>query len=291
MSRLRISAISYLNTAPLMWDFDHNASGDTASRLAESFEIAYTVPSACADALRAGTADIGIIPAFAYATIPGLLILPDVAIAARGSVRSILLLSKVPKEEIRSVALDTSSRSSAALTQVLFRRWGVTGVKFVQADPDLRTMLSQADAALIIGDIALQASHVGYFVYDLAEEWITQTGKPFVFAFWAIRMAALDQLGEMASDGASLDLGAIFRDSRDHGLAPESVANIARKWAPRIGISEAVIHTYLTENIHYQLDADCRAGLELFYAEATELGLLPEVPSVRMLVGPGDFCG
>ena len=283
MSPLRISAISYLNTAPLMWDFER---GDTAAPLAEHFEIGYTVPSSCAEALRAGTADIGIIPAFAYATIPGLIILPDVAIAARGPVRSILLLSKVPKQEIRSVSLDTSSRSSAALTQVLLRRWGVTGVKFVQADPDLPTMLAQADAALLIGDIALQASHEDYFVYDLAEEWMKLTGKPFVFAFWTVRMGALDQAGD-----AKLDLGAIFRDSRDHGLAPESVSTIAREWAPRLGISEAVIHTYLTENIHYQLDADCRAGLELFYAEAAEIGLLPEVPSVRMLVGPSDFCG
>ncbi len=288
MARLRISAISYLNTVPLLWDFER---GDARASLADHadhadhFDISYTVPSACAAALRAGTADIGIIPAFAYASIPGLVILPDVAIAARGPVRSILLISKVPKEEISSMALDTSSRSSAALVQVLMRRWGNQDCSYVQAEPDQAAMLAQTDAALIIGDKALQAEQKGYFVYDLAEEWVAQTGKPFVFAFWTVRLAALD-----AAANHKLDLGAIFSASRDHGLAAESVATIAREWSPKLGLTETDIRTYLTENIHYRLDADCRAGLEQFYAEATDLGLLPEAPSVKMLVGPGDFC-
>src|SRR5438874_8801009 len=100
MARLRISAISYLNTAPLMWDFEH---GDIGSR----FEIAYTLPSQCAAALREGSADIGVIPAAAYATVPNLVILPGVAIASRRPVRSILLVSKVPLEKLGTVALDT----------------------------------------------------------------------------------------------------------------------------------------------------------------------------------------
>src|SRR5271169_5138669 len=116
MSRLRISAISFLNTAPLMWDFEH---GDAA----RDFEIEYTVPSACAAALAAGQADIGIIPAFAYAEIPGLLILPNIAIASKGRVRSILLVRKKPIEEVRTVATDSSSRTSVALLQVLFARF------------------------------------------------------------------------------------------------------------------------------------------------------------------------
>src|SRR6202451_933086 len=116
MRRLRISAISYLNTAPLMWDFEHSEAG-------RQFDISYTLPSACARALQAGTADIGIIPAAAYTQIPGLLVLPGVAIASRRPVRSILLVSKVPVERIRSVALDTSSMTSVALTKVLFEKW------------------------------------------------------------------------------------------------------------------------------------------------------------------------
>src|SRR5271167_3790963 len=115
MSRLRISAISYLNTAPLMWDFEHGDAG-------EDFEISYTLPSKCARDLGEGSADIGIIPAAAYASVPDLVILPGVAIASRQSVRSILLVSEVPLTQIQSVALDTSSMTSVALTKVLFAK-------------------------------------------------------------------------------------------------------------------------------------------------------------------------
>src|ERR1700678_2330778 len=98
MRRLRISAISYLNTAPLMWDFEHDHAGRGREK---DFDISYTLPSACARALEAGTADIGIIPAAAYAQIPSLVVLSGVAIASRRPVRSILLVSKVPIEKIR----------------------------------------------------------------------------------------------------------------------------------------------------------------------------------------------
>src|SRR5438105_12093527 len=130
MRPLRISAISYLNTAPLMWDFEHGSAGS-------EFEISYTLPSRCAAALKEGSADIGIIPAAAYTTIPDLLILPGVAIASRRAVRSILLVSKVPVEQIRSVALDTSSLTSVALTKVLFANWWKRDVKFSDMAPDL----------------------------------------------------------------------------------------------------------------------------------------------------------
>src|ERR1035438_2958562 len=113
MTRLRISAISYLNTAPLMWDFEHGQQG-------AAFDVSYTVPSQCATELADGLADIGIIPAAAYASIPGLAILPGIAIASKRPVRSILLVSKVPLDQIRSVALDTSSLTSVALTKVMF---------------------------------------------------------------------------------------------------------------------------------------------------------------------------
>src|SRR3954463_4961093 len=116
MRKLGISAISYLNTAPLMWDFEHGTAG-------EEFDISYTLPSLCAKAVRKGTADIGIIPAAAYAVIPDLEILPGVAIASRREVQSILLVSKVPLKNIRTVGLDTSSMTSVALLKVLFSKW------------------------------------------------------------------------------------------------------------------------------------------------------------------------
>ena len=144
MQRLRISAISYLNTAPLMWDFEHGTA-------ASAFDISYTVPSDCAAQLARGTADIGIIPVAAYATIPDLVVLPDVAIASRRAVKSILLVSKVPLEEIHTVALDNSSLTSVALLKVLFSKfWGENRV-FASASPELDSMLQQHDAGLLIG--------------------------------------------------------------------------------------------------------------------------------------------
>ena len=207
-----------------MWDFEHGKAG-------EHFDISYTVPSSCAQALAEGAADIGIIPAAAYASIPGLQILPDVAIASRQPVRSILLVSKMPIETVRTVALDTSSMTSVALTKILFEKWLGGGRTFAPMDPHLDKMLASHDAGLLIGDPALQVDRSRYHTLDLAEEWIRLTGKPFVFAFWAVRSAAL-------AETPAVDIAAIFRDSRDHGLEPANLGAIAREWAPRVGLSE-----------------------------------------------------
>jgi chorismate dehydratase len=268
MRRLRISAISYLNTAPLMWDFEH---GDAA----RDFDISYTLPSGCARALAEGASDIGIIPAAAYAQIPGLQILPDVAIASRRAVRSILLVSKMPVEQIRSVALDTSSMTSVVLTKILFEKWLGGGRTFSAMEPNLEHMLAHCDAGLLIGDPALQVDRSRYYTLDLAEEWIRYTGRPFVFAFWAIRGAALQDAD------SSLDLAAVFRDSRDHGLEPQNLEHIGREWAPRLGLSEIGVHQYLTESIHYRLDAGCLEGLRLFYQYAAEIGALLAAPELH----------
>ena len=268
MRRLRISAISYLNTAPLMWDFEHGEVG-------RQFDTTYTLPSACARSLAEGTADIGIIPAAAYAQIPGLLVLPEVAIASRRAVRSILLVSKMPIEKVRSVALDTSSITSVALMKILFEKWLGGGRTFSAMPPEIDAMLAEHDAGLVIGDPALKIDRARYHTLDLAEEWIRYTGKPFVFAFWAVRAAALSE-----ADPA-LDLAAVFRDSRDHGLEASSLNQISREWSLRLGISEAEVRQYLTENIHYQLDGGCLEGLGLFYRYAAETGALPAAPKLR----------
>jgi chorismate dehydratase len=273
MKRLRISAISYLNTAPLMWDFEHE-------RLGADFEVSYTLPSRCAASLEAGSADIGIIPAAAYATIPELSILPGVAIASRSAVRSILLVSKVPLQQIRTVALDNSSLTSVALTKVLFAKWWGRERTFSSAPPDIEKMLAAHDAGLVIGDPALKIDRSRYETYDLAEEWIRFTGKPFVFAFWAVRQGALQ---DAPSD---LDLAKVFQTSRDHGLAPGNLDRLGREWAGRVGMSEEAVHSYLTENIYYYLDAECLAGLQLFYKYAEECAALPRAPRLRFLEVP-----
>jgi len=274
MKRLRISAISYLNTAPLMWDFEHR---DACSEARSDFDIAYTIPSACAACLDKGSADIGIIPAAAYASIPDLAILPGVAIASRRAVRSILLVSKMPMEKIQTVALDSSSMTSVALTKILFAKWWEGGRTFTAMAPDIQQMLATHDAGLVIGDPALKIDRSRYITYDLAEEWIRLTGKPFVFAFWAVRQAALNDVPR------DLDLATIFQESRDHGLLPQNLDRIAREWAPRLGLSQGEVKSYLTENIHYSLEPDCLEGMQLFYQYAHEYGALPSTPPLCFL--------
>jgi chorismate dehydratase len=276
MRRLRISAISYLNTAPLMWDFEHESGSETGS-LSPRFDISYTLPSQCATNLQQGSADIGIIPAAAYASISRLAVLPGVAIASRRAVRSILLVSKAPLELVETVALDTSSLTSAALTQVLFAKWWRRKVTFTAAAPELDTMLHRSDAALLIGDPALQVDRSRYLTYDLAEEWIRFTGKPFVFAFWAVRQASLKDVSP------ALDLAAIFQQSRDHGLRPASLAQLALDWGPKLGLSGPSVRSYLSENIHYYLDAECVEGLQLFYRYGAAIGALPQAPALHFL--------
>jgi len=273
MPGLRISAISFLNTAPLMWDFEHGDAG-------RGFQIEYTIPAACAAALAANRADIGIIPAFTYAEIPGLVILPNIAIASKDRVRSILLVCKKPIDQVRTIATDTSSRTSVALLQILLsKRWGGARSLTPHA-PDLDAMLRAHDAALLIGDAALQVRpDSSQQLYDLAHEWRELTGKPFVFAFWAVRLDALNRTP------ANINLAKLFQGSRDHGLSPENLAVIAKEWSARLAMSEAEIHSYLTENIHYYLDRENHAGLRLFLEYSEEAGLIPKVPELRFL-GP-----
>ncbi len=284
MRPLRISAISFLNTAPLMWDFEH----DPTPELTNNFETGYTVPSKCAKALAAGTADIGIIPVFTCAEIPNLVVVPDVAIASRGAVRSILLISKKPLDQVQNVAVDTSSRTSVALTQVVLTKWYGGQRKLVPMDPDVTTMLHQCDAALLIGDPALIISeqpaildNAGgkgeLYVFDLAELWVEKTGKPFVFAVWAVREQALRECKP------GLDVAGIFQRSRDCGLLPANVATIAREWSPRLELSEQAIVEYLTQNIHYKLDAPCMDGLGMFFEYSKECGLIENVPNLKLM--------
>jgi chorismate dehydratase len=263
---MRISAISYLNTAPLMWDFEHGAAGD-------QFDVGYTIPSQCARELQNGKADIGIIPSAAYASIPGLSVIPGVAIASKQAVRSILLVSPKPIDDIRTIALDSSSLTSTALTRILFEKhWGGTR-DFRSRPPDLDDMLAESDAALLIGDPALKVDRSRYYTWDLAEEWIRFTGKPFVFAFWAIR--------DEPAKSSTLDLPAIFQKSRDHGLSAGNLRQITESWSQKLNLPAHDLHSYLTANIFYYLDESCLEGLRLFYRYSHECKALPLAPELN----------
>jgi len=275
MSGLRISAISFLNTAPLMWDFERGEAG-------RDFHIEYTVPSACAAALAANQADIGIIPAFTYAEIPGLSVIGDVAIAAKDRVRSILLISNRDIGDVRTVAADTSSRTSVALLQVLFAKFLGGPRELRPCPPNLKDMLRDYDAALLIGDAALQVpDDAGYKTYDLAHLWRKFTGCAFVFAFWAVRDDSLTRTS------ASVDLTRVFRQSRDRGLEPASIRAIANEWSPRLRMSHDTVQEYLTQNICYYLDAESSAGLQRFFELSREIGLIPRVPELKLLPPAG----
>lgn len=273
MRPLRISAISFLNTVPLMWDFEH----DPTPELVQNFRVEYTVPSLCAAQLQEGSADIGIVPVITTATIPGLVIVPDISISAKGPVRSILLVSKVPINDVRTVAADTSSRTSVALTQVLFTKFFGGPRQLTPMDPELGPMLATCDAALLIGDAALMAQTSGYHVYDLAEVWQQKTGTAFVFAVWAIRKAAL------LNANPALNIARIFQTSRDHGLIPENLLGIARDWAPKLNLTVADVQSYLQHNIYYGLDSACLDGLKLYFRYAGECDLIPSTSGLEFI--------
>jgi len=177
---------------------------------------------------------------------------------------------------VRTVALDTSSMTSVALAKILFAKWLGGARDYKPMAPDLDAMLAACDAALLIGDPALQVDRTRYFTLDLAEEWVARTGKSFGFAFWAIRQQAL-----AGRDAAAI--AEVFKKSRDHGLSPQRLETIAQEWAPRLGLPVEVIRVYLTHNIHYYLDSPCLEGLALYYRLGAEIGALPRVPELRFV--------
>ena len=274
---LRVSVVRYLNTAPLVWGLEHDPR--------KRYELSYATPAECAEALRTGRADVGILPSIEYQTIPALKLIPHVAIASERKVESVLLVSKGPARKARRVALDASSRTSAALAKILFARHWKAEPEYIEAAPDLARMLEQADAALLIGDPALQfLLHAPYagasgvsnlHIYDLAEEWWRLTNLPFVFAFWTVRAE------RVRTPQAARTLTRDFQRSRDDGLA--HLREIARAAAARLELPGGQLERYLQHSIQYRLDAPHCAALESFYRFAHELGLIERARPLEFL--------
>jgi len=287
VTKLRISIVQYLNTAPLVWGF-------TNGPLRGKYDLSFTVPSQCAEELRTGKADVAIIPAIEYQRIPDLVILPDMAIASKKQVRSLLIIAKKLIEQVKRFALDRSSRSTQTLTRILCAEKWKIGPQFFEAPPDLNAMLEQADAALLIGDPALriavgmeknswpgaegqtlcQAATLGItsaemlYVYDVVGEWRSMTGLPAVLAFWAARR-----------DVATPEVTADFLASRDFGLSriPEICFDASRE----LELPERTLESYLRHNIDFSLDEENRRGLELYFAHAAKLGLIPQAKPIE----------
>ena len=250
---LRISLVDFLNARPLTWGLLKNPP--------PGVEISRDLPSVCADKLARGEADVGLIPSIEYQRIPGLRVVSRLGIAAASEVRSALLVSKVSREKIRSVALDPASRTSAVLTRLLLKRRYGLEPQYAEGGAEVDT-----DARLIIGDPALKTRLNGYVVLDLAAEWRAFSGYPFVFAFWAARPDVDVQEAE-----------AIVVSSYEAGR--RDFARLVAEEAAETRLSEAVIEDYLCHALHYELDAGDLAGLELFYKMAAEERLVPGRPS------------
>lgn len=268
-----------------MWDFEHEPA---KTPLAERYFIHQTTPSGCADELIQGTSDIGLVPIATCAFAPSLAVIPGCTIASVGDIRSILLVVRNPDgvKGVRKVALDTSSRTSATYTRILFHRFWNAQAEFVSHAPDLEAMLRVADAALLIGDPALlaledreareQRTGEKLLYLDLAHEWRALTGTAWVSAFWAVRPDALRD-SRWSTEVVVRD----FQQSRDNGL--KHVEDLVIEWSAKLAVPAATIRTYLTRNIYYYLDEPCLEGLDLFYRYGAESGALPAVPHLQFL--------
>ena len=249
----KVAAVSYLNTVPLVWGALHGPQRD-------DMQLEFRVPSECADMLRSGVASIGILPVIEIAR-QGLEIFPGTGIACHGPVRSILLISKVPFNQIRRLSCDRGSRTSVMLARLILReRFGVEPEFLPPAAPLLGGMLLSADAALVIGDPALelQPEKLGYEWLDLGEQWVQMTGLPMVFAMWA-----------GPADWVTPALEKSFRDSLEFGLT--HLERIVEQEAINRPFTEAVIRDYLTKNIVFRLGAKDYEGMRTFLRLASEI--------------------
>jgi predicted solute-binding protein len=223
----------------------------------DRFDLEFRLPAGCADQLACGAADFGIVPTFEL-TRQDLEIIPGAGIACHGAVRSILLISSRPAEGIRTLALDSSSRTSVELVRVILqRRYGVAPQSVSHA-PDLDAMLRIADAALIIGDPALRIdpASLPWHVYDLGEEWVEMTGLPMVFAVWAGRKGTVTP-----------ELAAAFQASCRYGL--DRLEEIVTAESAARGFAPDFVREYLTRHIVHELGPRDYQGMELFLEYAS----------------------
>jgi len=263
--RVRLGAVGYLNAVPLVYGLERSPR----------FDVRYDIPSECARLLHEKAIDVGLIPSIEYLRGGPYRIVPDLAIASAGPVASVAIFTRRPMADVRSIAMDTSSRTSVALTRVLCARLFEIEPRFEPRGPDLDDMLRHCDAALLIGDNALflDAGDVrrkpeatnetarGIEKIDLGHAWKKLTGLPFVYAFWAGRPSAL----------TAADVEALQR-ARDAGIGrPEE---LAREYVGPNPERQAIGARYLRDNIKYYLGDDEQAGLEAFFRYAAEAGVV-----------------
>lgn len=243
----RIAASSYLNTAPLIWSFIKGSKQHAVELFTDK------APARCAEMLSAGEVDAALVPVIEYQRIPDIAILADVCVGSRSAVRSVVIASKHDDlKTVRRVALDNSSRTSAALVKIIFREFLGFEPEWETSSPDLGLMLDNNDAALIIGDPAMKISSDKLRVFDLATLWHDHTGFGFVFAMWMVGTNRADKV-------RSVD----FKAARDEGLA--HLDEIATGYEDNPTLSSDEIKDYLTRNIAFQMDENMMKGMELYF--------------------------
>ncbi|HKC64419.1 MAG TPA: menaquinone biosynthesis protein [Pyrinomonadaceae bacterium] len=263
----RVAASSYLNSAPLIWSFMRGAMQGEIELVTD------TAPSRCAEMLARSEVEAALVPVIEYQRIQYLRVVPGVCVGARSRVRSVVLVTREEIDDlrrVRSVALDNSSRTSAALVQIIFREFLNIEPEWTTRAPDVAAMLSVSDAALIIGDPGMTFPRGRVRVYDLAELWREHTGLGFVFAMWMARESEAERIFQVDFAGA-----------RDEGL--ENIEEIAALYKDRVGLSFDEVRSYLLENISFELTEELRAGLELFYRLAHKQKVIPEVRPLKMI--------
>ena len=252
---IRIGAVGYLNARPLTWALD---------REPERWRVRYDLPSVCASLLHEGKVDLGLIPSIEYLQSDEYRFVPGVGIGSRGPVASVALYTRTPIEDVRRIALDTSSRTSVTLIQVLCRQRFHIAPQFVPHGPDLAAMTTSCDAGLLIGDPAFDADHgaLGLQKIDLGEVWTEMTGLPFVYAAWTGRPAGIDA-----------DVIRALQQAQSEGIAARE--EIAAEYGAGDAGRAARAAIYLRDNVKYGLGADEAAGLQMFLDYAADMGLGP----------------
>lgn len=252
---VRLGAVSYLNVRPLVFGLSEHSE----------VSLRFDVPSECARLLASGGIDLGMVPSITYLDRPGDRIVPGVCIGSEGPVASVALFSRTPISEVRSIALDSSSRTSAMLTRILCARAFHIAPDFVSHGPDLDGMLASADAALLIGDPALFADPVAHRAtkIDLGAAWTSMTGLPFVWAFWSGR-----------ADAADAEVVRALNHAADDGRANTDA--VADAYCAGDAARQGIARAYLRDNMRFALDARAIAGLETYYREAASLGLVTD---------------
>ncbi len=257
----RVAASSYLNTAPLIWSFQHG------TRQGEIALLTDRAPARSAELLKSKRVEAALVPVIEYQRMPDVRIVPGVCVGSRRRVRSVVLVTNgMELNEIKTVALDTSSRTSAALVQIVFREFIGRAPLYFSRAPDINPMLENHDAALLIGDPAMTVAAEGRRVFDLATVWREHTGLGFVFAVWMIN-------AHLTND--DLIKRVDWKAARDEGLA--HVENIITAYEIDVPLPRDELRTYLRDNICYELDDELLAGLNLFYRLAHKHELIPRV--------------